>query len=144
RQRWNVCSLTSKVWQAWPIVLPAASIASASRSFLIICSGLCFFLFIESLLARSGPLDSHRYHLDQVLGSIPVAYQRIAWDSQKTNPIDCATSRRTFISQLSTCRRSDAVFEHSPDWTIDAFRRDRFWPHRETKSPGRIKVLPGL
>ena len=48
----NVCSLISKACAIWPIFLPAASIASASRSFLMICSGLCFLLFMKVLLAQ--------------------------------------------------------------------------------------------
>src|SRR3972149_3207125 len=62
RQRWKVCSLVSKAWQTSPIVLPPASIASASRSFRMICSGLCRFRRrdIESPPRPSqGPLDSH-------------------------------------------------------------------------------------
>jgi hypothetical protein len=40
-----------RVWQH-------ASIRPASRSFLIICSGLCRFRFIENLLVQSSARDS--------------------------------------------------------------------------------------
>jgi hypothetical protein len=38
----------------WPIVLPAVNMASASRSLLMICSGLCRFFGIKNLLALPG------------------------------------------------------------------------------------------
>ena len=52
------------------IVLPADSMASASRSLLMICSGLWCFFGIESLLALPGLLGLS-YHMDQFLGSRP-------------------------------------------------------------------------
>jgi site-specific recombinase XerC len=51
--------LTANAWHTWPIDLPVASITSAARSFLMICSGLCFLPFIESLLAQKGARISH-------------------------------------------------------------------------------------
>jgi hypothetical protein len=36
RQRWNVASLIPRAWQTSPIVRPAASMPSASRSFWMI------------------------------------------------------------------------------------------------------------
>src|SRR5690606_36515462 len=55
RHRWKVCSLTPRVCTICPIVLPVASIASASRSFAMICSGVCLVRFIlESLLNPTG------------------------------------------------------------------------------------------
>jgi hypothetical protein len=50
------------------MVLPAANMASASRSLPMICSGVCRFFGIESLLALPGLLGLS-YHMDQVLGS---------------------------------------------------------------------------
>ena len=52
--RWNVCSLIPRAWTIWPIVFSAASIVSASRSFRMICSGVCRFpcrFFTKSLLS---------------------------------------------------------------------------------------------
>src|SRR5690606_8226397 len=59
RQRWNVCSLMPSFWQTCPIVCPAFSSASASRSLLMICSGVCRLPFIENLLGQHGRKDSH-------------------------------------------------------------------------------------
>lgn len=65
RLRWNVCSLTPKARTTWATLLPAASIASASRSLVTICSGVCLVRFIvESLLDRTGVhRDSHNIWL---------------------------------------------------------------------------------
>jgi len=56
RQRWNVASLTSMLYNTAASSLSAFSIASTSRSFRTICSGVCRFLcfvVIESLLLAS-------------------------------------------------------------------------------------------
>jgi hypothetical protein len=42
------CSLISRAWQTWPIAFPPAIIPSASRSFLMICSGLLLAFHRES------------------------------------------------------------------------------------------------
>src|SRR5262249_49222699 len=55
RQRWNVGSLIPRAWQTSPIVRPAASIPSASRSLTMICSGRCRVRFIESPPGLLGP-----------------------------------------------------------------------------------------
>src|SRR5690606_27466921 len=61
RQRWKVCSLISRRCTTWAIVLPVASIASASRNLVMICSGECRLRFIyESLQSPAGAhRDSH-------------------------------------------------------------------------------------
>jgi hypothetical protein len=60
RQRWKVCSLTPRCCSTCAIERPDESMASASRSLLITCSGVCRVRFIESLEASLGPAGAGR------------------------------------------------------------------------------------
>ena len=60
RQRWRVCSLTPRCWSTCAIERPDESMASASRSLLMSCSGVCRVRFIESLEASLGPAGAGR------------------------------------------------------------------------------------
>src|SRR5262249_7172756 len=57
RQRWSVCSLTPSFWQTWARLRPWARSASAWRSLVMTCSGMCRVM--DRLLPSRGLRDSH-------------------------------------------------------------------------------------
>jgi hypothetical protein len=59
-QRWKVYSLTPRCWSTCAIERPNESMASASRSLLMTCSGVCRVRFIGSLEASLGPAGAGR------------------------------------------------------------------------------------